>query len=78
MSDANLAITDPQIGELIALIKKGHDFDFSDYSKASFQRRLSRIMMLKKLGFDELIKAMAGEPGFFQWFLEEITVNVTE
>ena len=78
MSDATIAVTEEQMTELIELIKKDHGFDFSDYSKASFRRRLSRIMMLKKLGYDDLKRTLVNEHSFFQWFLEEITVNVTE
>jgi chemotaxis protein methyltransferase CheR len=77
MSDAN-SLTDNQLYELIDLVKKIHGFDFSDYSKASLKRRFSRIMMLKKLTFYELKHVLVNEPQFFQWFLEEITVNVTE
>ena len=71
-------ITEEQLYELIDLVKKLHGFDFSDYSKASLKRRLARIMMLKKLGYYELKNAIINQPNFFQWFLEEITVNVTE
>lgn len=78
MSDVNSLITDNQLYELIDLVKKIHGFDFSDYSKASLKRRLSRVIMLKKLNFYELKHALVNEPQFFQWFLEEITVNVTE
>jgi chemotaxis protein methyltransferase CheR len=72
------AITSEQLHELIDLVKKIHGFDFSDYTEASFKRRLTRIMMLKKLEFYDLKHVLVNEPGFFQGFLEEITVNVTE
>lgn len=78
MSDAPGIITEPHLNELIDLIKKNHGFDFSDYSRASLKRRLSRIMMLKKLHFPDLKHVLVNEPLFFQWFLEEVTVNVTE
>jgi chemotaxis protein methyltransferase CheR len=71
-------ITAPQLKELIDLIKKIHGFDFSDYTEASFKRRLARIMMLKKLDFYDLKHVLVNNPKFFQEFLEEITVNVTE
>jgi chemotaxis protein methyltransferase CheR len=77
MSDAP-GFTEPQLYELIDLIKEVHGFDFSDYSKASLKRRLSRIVMLKKLGFYELKHQLINDQLFFQWFLEEVTVNVTE
>lgn len=71
-------IRDPELIELIDLIKKVHGFDFSDYTKASLKRRVTRIMMLKKLSFYDLKHNLVNDEGFFQWFLEEITVNVTE
>ncbi|RYU91562.1 protein-glutamate O-methyltransferase CheR [Mucilaginibacter terrigena] len=72
------AITGTELNELIDIVKKIHGFDFSDYTEASFKRRLSRIMMLKKLEFYDLKHILVNDPGFFQEFLEEITVNVTE
>ncbi len=78
MSNVHVGITDAQLYELIDLVKKIHGFDFSQYSKASLKRRLSRIMMLKKLDFFELKQMLINDTHFFQWFLEEVTVNVTE
>lgn len=71
-------LTTEQITELIDLVKKVHGFDFSDYSKASLKRRLTRIIMVKKLSFYDLKHKLVNDPGFFQEFLEQITVNVTE
>ncbi|MDB5116282.1 MAG: chemotaxis protein CheR [Mucilaginibacter sp.] len=72
------SITTPQIAELIDLIKKVYGFDFGNYSKASLKRRLIRIMQLKKLHFYDLRHVLINDTSFFQQFLEEITVNVTE
>jgi chemotaxis protein methyltransferase CheR len=71
-------ITSAQLTELIDLVRKIHGFDFGDYTKASFKRRLARIMMLKKMEFYDLKHILVNDPAFFQEFLEEITVNVTE
>jgi chemotaxis protein methyltransferase CheR len=71
-------ITSKQIEEIIDLIKKIYGFDFSDYTKASLKRRILRVMMLKKLEFYDLKHILVNDPLFFQEFLEEITVNVTE
>ncbi|WP_295794173.1 protein-glutamate O-methyltransferase CheR [Mucilaginibacter sp.] len=67
-----------QVTEIIDLVRKVHGFDFSDYSKASLKRRLTRVMMIKKLEFYDLKHVLVNDPDFFQDFLEEITVNVTE
>lgn len=71
-------LTESQLYELIDLVRKIHGFDFSNYSKASLKRRLSRIIMLKKIEFDQLQRLLINDPDFFQWFLDEVTVNVTE
>ena len=71
-------IAEDQLTELIGIVREAHGFDFGAYSKSSLKRRLSRIIMLKKISFDELKHMLLRDPSFFQWFLEEITVNVTE
>jgi chemotaxis protein methyltransferase CheR len=78
MEVSSQGLTAEQITELIDLVKKVHGFDFSNYSKASLKRRISRIMMIKKLEFYDLKHTLVNNPEFFQNFLEEITVNVTE
>jgi chemotaxis protein methyltransferase CheR len=78
MNVSSQGLTTEQITELIDLVKKVHGFDFSDYSKASLKRRLSRVMMIKKLEYYNLKHTLVNNPDFFQDFLEEITVNVTE
>jgi chemotaxis protein methyltransferase CheR len=71
-------ITAPQIAEIIDLVKKIYGFDFGSYTKASLKRRITRIMQLKKLQFYDLRHILVNDNAFFQQFLEEITVNVTE
>lgn len=78
MSDTAVIITTTQITELIDLVKRVHGFDFSGYTKASLKRRVIRIMQLKKLSFYDLKHILVNDQHFFQDFLEEITVNVTE
>src|SRR5689334_20808155 len=67
-----------ELTELIYLVKSIYGFDFSDYSKASLKRRLLRIMQLKKMHYYDLKHVLINDPSFFQHFLEEVTVNVTE
>ncbi len=67
-----------ELDDLILLIKQVHGFDFSNYTKASLKRRVLRIMQLKKLAFWDLKNVLVNDPLFFQEFLDEITVNVTE
>jgi len=78
MTDTAVVISHPQITELIDLVKRVHGFDFSGYTKASLKRRVTRIMQLKKFSFYDLKHILVNDQPFFQEFLEEITVNVTE
>jgi len=78
MDSSQRNLSEPQLNELIELIKKVHGFDFSAYTKASLKRRIIRIMGLKKLEFYDLKHILVNNPHFFQEFLDEITVNVTE
>ena len=70
--------TSEQLNELITLVKNVHGFDFSGYAKASLKRRFTRVMLIKHLDFYTLKHLLTNDRGFFQEFLEEITVNVTE
>jgi len=78
MDTSQSFLSGTQLSELIELIKKVHGFDFSSYTKASLKRRIARIMGLKKLEFYDLKHILVNSPDFFQEFLDEITVNVTE
>jgi chemotaxis protein methyltransferase CheR len=72
-------LLDPhEIEDLINVIKKLYGFDFAGYSKASLKRRLTRILQLKRLSFYDLKHLLINDKDFFQHFLEEVTVNVTE
>ena len=78
MDTAAQNLTVEQVSELVSLVKKVHGFDFEDYSKASLNRRILRIMLMKKMDFYDLKHALLNDQKFFQDFLEEVTVNVTE
>jgi chemotaxis protein methyltransferase CheR len=78
MSEYISDATPQQLDELIVLIKELRGFDFTHYSKASFKRRMLRVLQLKRISFFELKHLLINDAEFFQHFLEEITVNVTE
>lgn len=71
-------ITTSELHALVNLIKNVHGFDFENYTQASLKRRVSRIMNLQKLSFFELCNILTNDHSYFEHFLEEITVNVTE
>lgn len=64
------------------LINDLHDlygYDFSQYSRASFRRRLSRIFMMDKFpSFAELRYRVRNDAEYVKQFVEDLTVNVTE
>lgn len=67
-----------QLSDLINLVRNIHGFDFSDYSAASLKRRVTRIMQLQKLDLFDLRTLLTNDSGYFESFLTEVTVNVTE
>lgn len=73
---------DLEIAELRRLtqyIDDNFDYDFKNYAMSSFTRRVRRVIELYKFNSVEtLIKKLKNEPTFFQEFVTEITVNVTE
>lgn len=71
-------ITYQQLTDLINLVKNIHGFDFGDYSSASLKRRVSRIMQLQKLDLLDLRTLLTNNHDYFESFLIEVTVNVTE
>ena len=77
MLTANL-ITFEQVEEIIVLVRKVYGFDLGGYSRASIKRRMVRIMLIKNFTVFELKSQIINNNDFFEVFLQEITVNVTE
>lgn len=75
---AATSITDKELQSLIQLIKKVHGFDFGNYTAASLKRRVSKIMDNRKLSYFELSNHLINDHDYFDHFLIQITVNVTE
>ncbi len=63
---------------VISLVQNVYEFNFDGYSRASLKRRVSRIMQLKKINVYDLRSLLVNDSSFFDEFLLEITVNVTE
>ena len=64
---------------LLSDIYKRYGYDFSEYSKASLQRRIQRLFLLDRWpSFAEFRHKLETDPLYFRRFVEEITVNVTE
>ncbi|TAE73748.1 MAG: protein-glutamate O-methyltransferase CheR [Bacteroidetes bacterium] len=69
-----------QLRSLTDLIKTRFNYDFGNYAMSSFKRRIQRIIELYKFSsFDALLeKINTCDKKYFQDFISEITVNVTE
>ncbi|MFZ2905359.1 MAG: protein-glutamate O-methyltransferase CheR [Cyclobacteriaceae bacterium] len=74
MQDIDIA----DLKRIAELIHQKHNYDFRNYAMSSFKRRVLRILELKKLTVDTLIKKLTENPSFINEFLDELTVNVTE
>lgn len=67
------------IRRITEVVKSRYNYDFTDYAMSSFKRRIQRILELYKFSSTEqLIKKIEEDTLFFETFLAEITVNVTE
>ncbi len=64
---------------LTQLVQEKYNFDFKNYAMSSFKRRIQRIVELYKFKtVGALIDKLSSQPAFFEEFLSEVTVNVTE
>ncbi|MBB2146949.1 protein-glutamate O-methyltransferase CheR [Pedobacter sp. LMG 31464] len=71
-------LTNEELNDLILLIRKIHDFDFSGYSQASFKRQVIKLMILEKLSYFDLRALLINDSNYIEHFLIKVTVNVTE
>jgi chemotaxis protein methyltransferase CheR len=77
MSDLDIEIAD--LRRLTEVIKSKYGYDFKDYAMSSFKRRIKRVVDLYKFkSVERLINILETNPDFFEEFISEITVNVTE
>ncbi len=74
MQDIDIA----DLKRISEFIYQKYNYDFRNYAMSSFKRRVLRIMELKKLTVDALLKKLSDSPPFINEFLDELTVNVTE
>jgi chemotaxis protein methyltransferase CheR len=66
------------IKKITTLVQTKYGYDFRDYAMSSFKRRMVRLLELKSLTPDGLLKKLSDQPAFITEFLDEVTVNVTE
>ena len=60
MQDIDIA----DLKRISELIHQKYNYDFRNYAMSSFKRRVLRIMELKKLNVDSLLKKLVDSPAF--------------
>ncbi|UOE42022.1 protein-glutamate O-methyltransferase CheR [Chryseobacterium suipulveris] len=72
-------ITDENIEEILADVLEVYGYDFTGYSRASLKRRISRLFQMDHfVSIAEFRYKIRSDVKYFNRFLEEITINVTE
>jgi chemotaxis protein methyltransferase CheR len=59
-------------------VQAKYGYDFRDYAMSSFKRRMVRLLEMKSMTTEALLKKLNDQPAFITEFLDEVTVNVTE
>ena len=73
----DVEVTD--LRRITEVIKNKYRYDFSNYAMSSLRRRIQRVLELYKMAsVGQLIEKIDSDATFFDDFLSEITVNVTE
>lgn len=74
-----LELTDQQVELLLGDLIDRYGYDFTDYSRASFKRRVTRLMEQDRfMSFAEFRYRLTGDADYLTRFVEQVTVNVTE
>ncbi|CAG5016638.1 Chemotaxis protein methyltransferase [Dyadobacter sp. CECT 9275] len=72
-------IEEEEIDILLDDVFRLYGYDFTSYARASLKRRINRIFTLNKFpSFAELRYKVCKDEDYLKYFVEEITVNVTE
>jgi chemotaxis protein methyltransferase CheR len=74
-----MQLTDEQVDLVLNEVLEKYGYDFSNYSRASLQRRLLRLISLDKFAsFAEFRYRLLSDADYLNRFISQITVNVTE
>jgi chemotaxis protein methyltransferase CheR len=72
-------ISAEELQEILHVIKVNYGYDFGGYSHASIKRRILHCMHKGSInGIYDLKYHLTNDSHFFAWFLQSLTVNVTE
>jgi chemotaxis protein methyltransferase CheR len=74
-----IKLEDEEITDLFVAVRERYGYDFTGYAAASIKRRLLKFSDTTGLKTPESLKdQLLNDEEFFRFFLDEITVNVTE
>jgi chemotaxis protein methyltransferase CheR len=78
MMKTDLILSHDDLENLMSIVLNVHGYDFGNYARASLKRRLLHVMSKYELDIFHLKQRLLNDESFFQVFLNEVTVNVTE
>ncbi|HTB99724.1 MAG TPA: protein-glutamate O-methyltransferase CheR [Ferruginibacter sp.] len=79
MTLASSKIEWEELESLLVDIADQYGYDFSQYSRASLQRRILSFYLKGRFsGYIDFRNKLFNDPHYFMYFVEEVTVNVTE
>jgi len=71
-------LTTQDIDQFIYAVKNVSEFDFSEYTRKSFKRRLEKVLIDNNMNLQTLIKRLQNDREFLVKIINAITVNTTE
>lgn len=78
-NDQGIPLSDEQVDLLLSDLIDRYGYDFTEYSRASFKRRVTRLIEQDRFpSFAEFRYHLIREPAYLTRFVEKVTVTVTE
>lgn len=72
-------VKDAEVDLLINELAERYGYDFTNYAKSSFKRRVNRLLVVDRIpSFAELFYRVRNDPDYLSHMVKELTVNVTE
>lgn len=79
MTSSEIQLEDMQLESILNDLFDIYGYDFTDYSRASIKRRVQRMISIDKpVSFAEFRFKLRSSQEYFNRFVEQVTVNVTE
>jgi chemotaxis protein methyltransferase CheR len=79
MRGDTISLSDDDLEIILQDLIEQYGYDFSNYSRASLKRRILRLLSHDRFfSFAEFRFKLKNDPEYFQRFVEQVTVNVTE